>query len=268
MSKVAELWQFMFFKMAAGRHLGFLQKWNLKAFLFLDVCFCLWTKFGVNVCNCDWVMAIKLNFQDGGRRHLGFCRSEIWRQRQSLLTRIYLHTKFGKDIFKGGWVMTIYVFLKWRPADILDFQMSEIWRYFWDVFRSQAAWQVVLAAWLSKPSRDTERFACSIVSTMNDMGVACTPLHANIHTKLQRHYIICGEIFTNNQSNDQPCTIIIIIIIIVLCLLHTYKIAVLWLNFRSCLKTDPARPRDRLWCHRSCLAEVREDWGSAVHIRN
>jgi len=46
------------------------------------------------------------------------------------------------------------------------------------------------------------------------------------------HYLLRN--FTNNQSNDQPCTIIIIIIIIiiriiiriiVLCLLHTYTFA-------------------------------------------
>lgn len=90
----------------------------------------------------------------------------------------------------------------------------------WDVFRSQAAWQVALAAWLSKPSRDTEWFACSIVSTMNDMGVACTPLHGNIHAKLQRHYIIYQEI----------SRIINLMTSCVLCLLHTYyKITVLWL---------------------------------------
>jgi len=84
----------------------------------------------VNVCNCDWVMAIKLNFQSGGRRHLGFCRGEIWHPEKSPLTRIYLHTIFGEDILKGGRVMTIYVFLKWRPAAILDFQWGKIWRYF------------------------------------------------------------------------------------------------------------------------------------------
>jgi len=52
-----------------------------------------------------------------------------------------------------------------------------------DVFRSQAAWQVALAAWLSKvPSRDTEQFACSIVSTNNDMGGArrCTGIFTPI----------------------------------------------------------------------------------------
>ena len=35
--------------------------------------FLSWAKFCVNICNSDWVIVVKLNFQNGGRRHLGFC---------------------------------------------------------------------------------------------------------------------------------------------------------------------------------------------------
>jgi len=66
-----------------------------------------------------------------------------------------------------------------------------------DMFCSQAAWQVALAAWLLKPSRDTERFACSIVSTNNDMGFYSRQIAATLHYLLRN--------FTNNQSNDRPC---------------------------------------------------------------
>ena len=78
-----------------------------RYFCFQDVVFSLWAKFCVNTCNNDLVMAIKVNFQNGGRRHLEFCRIEIWRQG---LSSIYLRIKFGGDILKGGGVMTIYVF--------------------------------------------------------------------------------------------------------------------------------------------------------------
>jgi len=103
-----------------------------RYFCFRNVGFSLWAKFCVNMCNCNsaWVMAIKVNFHNGGSRHLDFCPSEIWRRGKSRLARIYLGTKFGEDIMKGGRVMTIYVFLKWRPAAILDFQIFEIRRYF------------------------------------------------------------------------------------------------------------------------------------------
>jgi len=55
-------------------------KWRLAAildfqrseiwtyFCFRDVGFSLWAKFCVNMCNSDWVMAIKVNIQNGGRR--------------------------------------------------------------------------------------------------------------------------------------------------------------------------------------------------------
>ena len=112
------------FKVAAGHHLGFCRSDHWRHFCFCDVCFCLWTKFRVNV------MAIKVNFKNGGRRHLGFCRSEIWRQGKSPLTRIYLHSKIGEDTLKGVQVMAIYVFSKWRLTAILDLHRSEIWRYF------------------------------------------------------------------------------------------------------------------------------------------
>jgi len=111
------------FKMAAGHHLGFCRSEHWKHFCFWDVCFCLWTKFRVNV------MTIKVNFKNGGRRHLGFGRSEIWRQGKSPLTRIYLHSKIGEDTLKGVQVMAIYVFSKWRLTAILDLHRSEIWRY-------------------------------------------------------------------------------------------------------------------------------------------
>ena len=50
-----------------------------RHFCFQDVGFSLWAKFCVNMCNSDWVMAIKVNFQNGVRRHLGFCRK--WSRR-------------------------------------------------------------------------------------------------------------------------------------------------------------------------------------------
>jgi len=84
----------------------------------------------VRMCNCDWVMAIEVNFQNGGRGHLGFCRSEIRRQGNSPLTRIYIRTKFGEDVLMGGRIMAIYVFSKWPSAAILDFHRSEISGYF------------------------------------------------------------------------------------------------------------------------------------------
>ena len=68
-------------------------------------------------------MAVKMNYQNGGRRHLGFVGSQILRHPKSRPTRrpIYLHTKFGEDISKGCRVIAIYVYLKWRSATILDF---------------------------------------------------------------------------------------------------------------------------------------------------
>jgi len=110
MSKVAELRQFMFSKWRLAAILDFRRSEIWRHFCFGDVRFCLWTKFPMNVCNCDRVMASKVNIQNGGRRHLGFCRSEIWRQGKSRLNLIYLLAKFGEDILKGGRVMAIYVF--------------------------------------------------------------------------------------------------------------------------------------------------------------
>ena len=59
-------------------------------FCFRDVGFSLWTTFCLNTCNYDRVMAIKVNFQNGGRRHLGFFGFEIWRQRKSVAASPYL----------------------------------------------------------------------------------------------------------------------------------------------------------------------------------
>ena len=64
---------YVFSKWPSAAILAFQSKSNLKAFLLLGR-LCLWTKFRVNVCTCDWVMAIKVNFQNGACRHLGFCR--------------------------------------------------------------------------------------------------------------------------------------------------------------------------------------------------
>ena len=62
------------FKMELAAILDFRRNDIWRHFCLWDVCFCPWTKFRVNVCNCDWAMVIKVNFQNGGRRHLGFCR--------------------------------------------------------------------------------------------------------------------------------------------------------------------------------------------------
>jgi len=126
---------YVFLKWRPAAILDFQRSEIWRHFCFRDVGFSLWAKFCVNMCNSDWVIAIKVNFQNGGRRHLGFYRNLNLSQRHLRLSRIYLRTKCGEDILKGGRVMAIYVFLKWRPAAILDFQRSEIWTYFcfWDV---------------------------------------------------------------------------------------------------------------------------------------
>jgi len=134
--RAAELWRFMFFsRWRTAAILDFCGSKIWRYFCFRHVGFSIWGKFCTNMCNCDRVMAVLLNFQNGGRRHLGFLGSEIWRHRKSRAARIYLLTKFGEDISKGGRVMAIYVFSKWRSAAILDFCRIEIWRYFclWDV---------------------------------------------------------------------------------------------------------------------------------------
>jgi len=65
-----------------------------------------------------------------------------------------------------------------------------------DVFHSQAAWQVALAAWLSKPSRDTEWFARSIASTNNDMGMHAVAREYSRQIAATLHYLPIN--FTNN----------------------------------------------------------------------
>ena len=52
-------------------------------------------------------------------------------------------------------------------------------------------------------SRDTERFACSIVSTNNDMGVHAVAREYSRQIAATLHYL--PRNFTNNQSNDRPC---------------------------------------------------------------
>ena len=116
---------YVFSKWRSAAILDFHRSEIWRYFCFQDVVFSLWAKFCVNTCNNDWVMAIKVNFQNGGRRHLEFCRIEIWRQGQSRLSSIYLRTKFGGDILKGGGVMTIYVFFKMAAGRHLGF--SEKW---------------------------------------------------------------------------------------------------------------------------------------------
>ena len=57
-------------------------------------------------------MAVKVNFQNGGRRHLGFSRKWNLTSAELAAARIYLRTKFGENILKGGRVMAVYLFSK------------------------------------------------------------------------------------------------------------------------------------------------------------
>jgi len=101
-----------------------------RHFCFWDIWFCLWTKFCVNVCICDRVMAVKVNFQNSRCRHLGFFRKWNLTSAEVAADWYVSPCQIWWRYLKGGQVMAIYMFSKWRPAAILDFRRSEIWRYF------------------------------------------------------------------------------------------------------------------------------------------
>jgi len=80
------------FTMAAGRHLEFSQKWNLKIFLFLG---CLVLSLNQILCKCMhlWLelWLLKWIFKLAASTILDFVGSEIWCQGRSWRTRISAH---------------------------------------------------------------------------------------------------------------------------------------------------------------------------------
>jgi len=62
----------VFFKWRPAAILDFGGSEILSYFCFRDVGFSLWAKFYVSSCNTDRLMAVKVNFQNGGCRHLEF----------------------------------------------------------------------------------------------------------------------------------------------------------------------------------------------------
>ena len=64
---------YLFLKWWPAAILDFCRSEIQRYFCFRDVSFSLWAKFCVNMCNSDWVMGIKVKFQNVPRRHFGFC---------------------------------------------------------------------------------------------------------------------------------------------------------------------------------------------------
>jgi len=122
--RAAELWRFMCFQNGGRPPSWVFAEVKFGGISVSGTSVLVQAKFYANVCNCDRVMAVKVNFQNGGRRHLGLFVSEIWRHRKSRAARIYLHTKFGEDISTGGRVMAIYVFSTWRLSAILNYNLA------------------------------------------------------------------------------------------------------------------------------------------------
>ena len=97
---VMAIYVFLRWRPAAILDFGGSEIW--RYYCFRNVGFSFWAKFFVYNCNCDRVMAVKVNFQNGGRRHLGLFGSEMWRHPKSRAARIYIHTRLGEDIWRSA----------------------------------------------------------------------------------------------------------------------------------------------------------------------
>jgi len=69
------IYVFSIWRPAAILDFGGCEIW--RYFCFQEVCFSFCAKFYANMWNCDRIMAVKVNFQNGVRRHLGFFGSEF-----------------------------------------------------------------------------------------------------------------------------------------------------------------------------------------------
>ena len=75
--RTAELWRFMCFQNDGRPPSWIFAEVKFGGISVSGTSVLVQAKFYANVCNCDRVMAVKVNFQNGGRRHLGFLGSEI-----------------------------------------------------------------------------------------------------------------------------------------------------------------------------------------------
>jgi len=179
-SRVLAIYVFLKWRPAAILDFGGSEIW--RHFCFRYVGFRLWVNFLVYNCNCDRVMAVKVNFQNGGRRHLGFLGSEIWRHQKSRAASIYLQTKFREDISKGGRVMAVYVFLKWRPPPS--------WIYFRCRFSWYSRFWIVALYVLAKFDKSISFCGCVIEVCPNIQNGGCPPSWISIWLFWTTHEVL------------------------------------------------------------------------------